>query len=148
MLVLMTCGVVNIVIYYHKYNYLKYRCLLILYKKYPEALTARQIAEELGVRRQQVADLLSRWHKRGYGYCKRSKIPRTKSFKYRITEKGTKTLLQYQKRIDCQMSLNMKVVKKVSDYIGIGKVGSEQGLTIADAIVEMKKRKESRDIDK
>lgn len=135
-------------IYYHKYNYLKYRILRVLQKAKDEdrgALTSQDIANELGIPRHRVTDTLGKWHSYKYRYVKRlekkSNESNGKAFRYIINSYGTATLKMYEKKIKEHKDLNCKsiyrVPKLVDSYLGITDYGDELGITLQDVVNEM-----------
>lgn len=57
----------------HRYNFLKFRILTALFEAYPDALTTRDIVDQLGVPQNHVSRILSNWIDRQYKYVRRLK---------------------------------------------------------------------------
>lgn len=133
-------------VWYHKYNYLKARILMSLYRAYQNEtgpMTAQQIADDLGIERQRVSDILCKWHARKYKYTKRldKKAPggNGRAYLYVITKYGLERLTEYKERIRNHQDLNLlcKAPKEISSYFGITAHGQEVGLSVEGVIAEM-----------
>ena len=99
-----------------------------------EALTAKQIAEIVGVEYEKVVSALSHYRKIKLPYIARlKKKAKYGAYRYKITKLGKQAYMSLRKRYDMGVDLNRVTIhpKKVDNYYGITKKGKDMGLKFA-----------------
>lgn len=111
--------------YYHKYNFLKLRIMDVLMWA-PEPMTAREIAESLGVPAKNISQILLHYEQHHYHYFRRlNPLKGTgKAFRYKINKKGIRAYVEYMKRVKLGFDLNQNrhVPRRMSTYTGVKRI--------------------------
>lgn len=93
--------------------------ILIKNQSYP--MTCSQIADSIGVPVNNVRAMMCYYQKWGYGYFRRLKPLKGKSYRYKINRYGKHTYIQYLKRIKLGFDLNCsrRTLRKMKTFNGL-----------------------------
>jgi len=94
---------------YFKSNALKLLIMNTLFFS-DRSMTAREIAEKIGVPGVNVSKQLCMYKRKQCGYFRRLKPAQGKAYRYKITEKGEKYFFVYCKRVYYGYDLNLRAV--------------------------------------